>query len=128
MFSVHFCHAVVAVANVVFTTKPLPTYDDAPEECYHFPKRYLRRAQEAVGDWIVYYEPRRADSTESNRGGRQGAKGHGETTHGTAASHSGNDRVVAASSGAASRLVGDGAVIGALGSERRPTPLTITTR
>jgi putative restriction endonuclease len=59
------------VANVVFTTKPSPSYDDAPEERYHFPRRYLRRAQEAIGDWIVYYEPRRANSTESNRDGRQ---------------------------------------------------------
>lgn len=33
-------------------------YDDFPEEQYQFPKRYLKRAQAFVGDWIVYYEPR----------------------------------------------------------------------
>jgi putative restriction endonuclease len=59
------------VANAVFTTKPAPVYDDTPEEKYHFPSRYLRRVQETVGDWIVYYEPRRADGTDSNREGRQ---------------------------------------------------------
>lgn len=34
-------------------------YDDAPEHRYHFPHQYLERVQQAVGDWIVYYEPRR---------------------------------------------------------------------
>jgi len=59
------------VANVIFTTKPAPIYDDTPEEKYHFPKRYLKAAQQAVGDWIIYYEPRRADTSDSNREGRQ---------------------------------------------------------
>jgi putative restriction endonuclease len=34
-------------------------YDDRPEEQYQFPKQYLGRASQFVGDWIIYYEPRR---------------------------------------------------------------------
>ena len=47
------------MANVVFTAKLESTYDDAVEERYHFPKQYLRRVSEAIGDWVIYYEPRR---------------------------------------------------------------------
>jgi putative restriction endonuclease len=47
------------VANAVFTAKLESSYDDAVEERYHFPKQYLRRVSEAIGDWIVYYESRR---------------------------------------------------------------------
>jgi putative restriction endonuclease len=43
----------------VFISKLDPDYDDLPEVRYHFPKRYLRKAEECVGDWILYYEPRR---------------------------------------------------------------------
>src|SRR5258708_7763377 len=50
------------MANAVFTTKPEPSYDDLPELRYHFPSRYLRHAQQALDDWIVYYEPRRRGS------------------------------------------------------------------
>ncbi len=59
------------MANAIFTTKPAPIYDDTPEERYHFPRRYLSRVEQTVDDWIVYYEPRRADSSDSNRDGRQ---------------------------------------------------------
>ena len=44
----------------VFQTKVSPAYDDVPEERYHFPTSYLNQVQRTVGDWIVYYEPRRA--------------------------------------------------------------------
>ena len=47
------------MAKAVFTTKVEPTYDDLPEFRYHFPRSYLRQAEAAVGDWAVYYEPRR---------------------------------------------------------------------
>lgn len=60
-----------AMANAVFTSKPNPAYDDAVEERYHFPRKYLRRVEQTVGDWIVYYEPRRVDSSEASRDGRQ---------------------------------------------------------
>jgi putative restriction endonuclease len=55
--------------KAVFTTKIDPAYDDLPEQRYHFPRTYLRQAEAAVGDWIVYYEPRRPGATGS--GGRQ---------------------------------------------------------
>lgn len=32
-------------------------YDDKLEECYQFPRQYLKRVQDCVGDWIVYLEP-----------------------------------------------------------------------
>lgn len=54
----------------VFTTKTNPSYDDLPEVRYHFPKSYLNYVQRMVGDWIVYYEPRRSSADPSSRGGR----------------------------------------------------------
>ncbi|MFC7332422.1 HNH endonuclease [Rhodocista pekingensis] len=57
--------------KAVFTTKVEPTYDDLPEFRYHFPRTYLNVAEAAVGDWIIYYEPRRASGELSSRGGRQ---------------------------------------------------------
>jgi putative restriction endonuclease len=55
----------------VFTTKVEPDYDDLPEERYHFPRTYLRQVEAVVGDWIVYYEPRRTSGRANSRGGRQ---------------------------------------------------------
>lgn len=57
--------------NAVFTTRLSPSYDDVPEERYHFPKRYLSTAQHSVGDWVVYYEPRRTGQEANKVGGRQ---------------------------------------------------------
>mgnify|MGYP000393893558 CR=1 FL=1 len=59
------------MAKAVFTTKVEPAYDDLPEYRYHFPRTYLRQAEEAVGDWVVYYEPRRPNTDPNSRGGRQ---------------------------------------------------------
>ena len=59
------------MAKAILTTKVDPAYDDLPEEYYHFPRTYLRQIQEAVGDWIIYYEPRRSSRDLSSRGGRQ---------------------------------------------------------
>lgn len=59
------------MTKAVFTTKVDPTYDDLPEFRCHFPRTYLRQAEAAVGDWIVYYEPRRINGDLSSRGGRQ---------------------------------------------------------
>ncbi len=53
----------------VFTTRVVPEYDDLPERQYHFPRTYLRQVERCVGDWIVYYEPRRSDGNRI--GGRQ---------------------------------------------------------
>ncbi len=41
----------------VFMHKDGSIYDDIPEVHYQFPKIYLSRAQQMVGDWIVYREP-----------------------------------------------------------------------
>jgi putative restriction endonuclease len=59
------------MANAILTTKVDPTYDDLPEQRYHFPRTYLRQVEAARGDWIIYYEPRRSSADPSSRGGRQ---------------------------------------------------------
>jgi putative restriction endonuclease len=59
------------MAKAIFTTKVTPTYDDRPEEKYHFPSTYLNQARSAIGDHIIYYEPRRSSGEDSSRGGRQ---------------------------------------------------------
>lgn len=59
------------MVKAVFTTKVDPTYDDLPEERYHFPRTYLRQVEATVGDWIIYYEPRRTSGDPGSRGGRQ---------------------------------------------------------
>jgi putative restriction endonuclease len=41
----------------VFMHKDGSIYDDIPEVHYQFPKTYLSRANQMVGDWIVYREP-----------------------------------------------------------------------
>lgn len=41
----------------VFMHKDGSIYNDIPEVHYQFPKSYLSRAQQMVGDWIVYREP-----------------------------------------------------------------------
>ncbi len=62
---------VPPVTKAIFTTKIEPSYDDLPEERYHFPRMYLRQVEAAVGDWIIYYEPRRSSLNIGSRGGRQ---------------------------------------------------------
>ena len=41
----------------VFMHKDGSICDDIPEVHYQFPKSYFSRAQQMVGDWIVYREP-----------------------------------------------------------------------
>lgn len=53
----------------VFTAKVIPEYNDLPEKYYHFPRTYLRQVESCIGDWIIYYEPRR--SSGDLPGGRQ---------------------------------------------------------
>jgi putative restriction endonuclease len=57
--------------KAIFTTKVSPDYDDLPEVRYHFPRTHLNQVSQAVGDWIIYYEPRRATGDLSSSGGRQ---------------------------------------------------------
>jgi putative restriction endonuclease len=59
------------MTKAAFTTKPHAAYDDLPETRYHFPRTYLNHVLRSVGDFIVYYEPRRPTRELSSRGGRQ---------------------------------------------------------
>ena len=59
------------MVKAVFTTKIEPTYDDLPEFRYHFPRTYFNSVEKSVGDWILYYEPRRSSGSLSSKGGRQ---------------------------------------------------------
>lgn len=56
------------MTNAVFTASESSAYDDLVEERYHFPRSYLRQVEAAVGDWIVYYEPRRTSGPNSATG------------------------------------------------------------
>ena len=47
----------------VFIHRSDSIYDDSPAERYQFPSQYLGRAEACVGDWIVYYEPRKVPET-----------------------------------------------------------------
>ena len=47
----------------VFIHRSDSIYDDSPAERYQFPSQYLGRVQSCVGDWIIYYEPRKAAHT-----------------------------------------------------------------
>ena len=58
------------MAKAVLTHKPVSGYDDLPEERYHFPRTYLNAIRAAVGDQVVFYEPRRIGAGETT-GGRQ---------------------------------------------------------
>ncbi len=57
--------------KAVFTHKIESIYDDLPEERYHFPRTYLRQAEQVVGDFVVYYEPGRTGLDERARIGRR---------------------------------------------------------
>lgn len=59
------------MSKAVLTTKVDPTYDDLPEQRYHFPRTYLRQVEAAREDWIVYYEPRRPSGDLMKTGGKQ---------------------------------------------------------
>ena len=47
----------------VFIHRSDSIYDDSPAEQYQFPSQYLRRVQDCVGDWIIYYEPSKVAET-----------------------------------------------------------------
>jgi len=64
------------MTNAVFTASASSIYDDLIEERYHFPKTYLRQVEEAVGDWIVYYEPRRTTGPHAPPAGKRTSPSH----------------------------------------------------
>jgi putative restriction endonuclease len=47
------------MARGIFLHREDSIYDDLPAERYQFPSQYLSRASQFIGDWIIYYEPRR---------------------------------------------------------------------
>ncbi|MGX5850537.1 HNH endonuclease [Mesorhizobium sp. PL10] len=47
----------------IFIHRSDSIYDDSPAEQYQFPSQYLRRVEACVGDWIIYYEPRKVADT-----------------------------------------------------------------
>lgn len=47
----------------VFIHRSDSIYDDSPAERYQFPPQYLGRVEACIGDWILYYEPRKVDET-----------------------------------------------------------------
>jgi putative restriction endonuclease len=57
--------------KAVLTHKPKSVYDNLPWERYHFPRTYLHPMEQAVGDLIVYYEPRREGEGDAAYRGRQ---------------------------------------------------------
>jgi putative restriction endonuclease len=59
------------MSKIILTTKASSVYDDRLEEYYHFPGTYLNQVRAALGDHVIYYEPRRLSTVDSSRGGRQ---------------------------------------------------------
>ena len=47
----------------VFIHRSDSIYEDSPAERYQFPSQYLARVQACIGDWILYYEPRKAQES-----------------------------------------------------------------
>lgn len=56
------------MANAIFTISENSRYDDQPEVRYQFPSAYLRVVETTVGDWVIYYEPRRNSGPSSSKG------------------------------------------------------------
>jgi putative restriction endonuclease len=53
-----------SVARGVFLHREDSIYNDRPADQYQFPSQYLSRAARFVGDWILYYEPRRGPTAK----------------------------------------------------------------
>jgi putative restriction endonuclease len=51
------------VAFGVFIHRSDSIYEDSPAERYQFPSQYLTRVEPCIGDWIIYYEPRKAQES-----------------------------------------------------------------
>ena len=45
------------MVNAVLVQGSHSEYDDQPGVSYHFPKRYLKRMEECVGDWVTFFSP-----------------------------------------------------------------------
>lgn len=53
--------------NAIFTAAESTAYDDQIEDRYHFPSTYLKQAEAAIGDFVIFYEPRRGNTPNSGR-------------------------------------------------------------
>lgn len=53
----------VGMTKGVFVHRTDSIYDDSPAERYQFPQQYLTRVTACIGDWIIYYEPRKVRDT-----------------------------------------------------------------
>ena len=47
----------------VFIHRSDSIYEDTPAEQYQFPSQYLARVESCIGDWIIYYEPTKAQES-----------------------------------------------------------------
>jgi len=56
------------MTHAVFTASESSAYEDRIEERYHFPSTYLRVVEAAIGDLIIFYEPRRTSGANSATG------------------------------------------------------------
>lgn len=50
------------MVKLVLLHKTDSIYEEELGVVYDFPRSYLKAAQEAIGEWIVYYEPVKAGS------------------------------------------------------------------
>jgi putative restriction endonuclease len=48
------------MVKLILMHKADSIYDDEPDVVYDFPKVYLKAITEAIGDWVIYYEPSKA--------------------------------------------------------------------
>lgn len=47
----------------VFIHRSDSVYTDVPSQHYQFPRQYLGRVRDCVGNWVIYYEPRKVVAT-----------------------------------------------------------------
>ena len=48
------------MVKLVLMHKADSIYEVEPDAVYDFPRSYLKPVQEAIGDWVIYYEPVKA--------------------------------------------------------------------
>lgn len=56
------------MTKAIFTASESSEYEDLRERWYHFPNAYLAQARSAVGDLVLFYEPRRNNGPSSSGG------------------------------------------------------------
>lgn len=56
------------MAKAVFTASDHPDYEDLRGHWYHFPNTYLVQVTAALGDLVIFYEPRRSNGSTRSGG------------------------------------------------------------